>query len=427
VTTTSRRSFSRCAAAALWLLSLFGPAVGSVRAAVQFNPLVTGLNNPLAFVDAGDGTSRRFIVQREGLILVWDGRSVFPAPFLDLSGLLPCSGDCGERGLLALAFHPNFRVNGLLYVLFTNSGGNLELRRYTASPPTADAADPVSALTLLTIPHAAAANHNGGWLSFGRDGYLYWSTGDGGGGGDPFENGQNKESLLGKMLRLDVDGDDFPADPTRNYRIPVTNPFAGATPGADEIWAYGLRNPFRYSFDRATGDLFIGDVGQGLWEEISFAPASSFGGENYGWDCREGAHPYADPNGDLNAQCDPPDSMVEPILEYGHSAGRCSVIGGYRYRGTLVPDLAGKYLFGDYCTAEVFAGSFTGAAWTSSLVADLSFNFGLFAFAEDRNGELYVLDAATDRVLCVSSVPGCPLSHDDFEYGDLRRWTHHTP
>ena len=221
----------------------------------------------------------------------------------------------GERGVLGLAFHPDYAANGRFFVFLTNPSGDIEVREYLRSAGDPALADPTPVRTIITIPHPTFANHNGGSLAFGPDGYLYIATGDGGGGNDPDGNAQNTAVLLGKILRLDVDGDDFPADASRNYAIPADNPFAGATAGADEIWAYGLRNPWRFSFDSLTGDLYIGDVGQAAREEVDFEAAGGPGGFNYGWDYREGTlqGPSAPPQ--------PPIAFVEPVFDY-RQAGR---------------------------------------------------------------------------------------------------------
>ncbi len=378
-------------------LLLAVPAPGSAQGGsqLQFVPLVAsgGLASPVTITNAGDGSGRLFIVEQVGRIRIWNGTSLLATPFLTVSVGPGCSTtDCGERGLLGLAFHPNYENNGFFYVYYTRpSDGDIQIARYHVSSGNPNVADPSSALVLLTIEHSSQSNHNGGQLAFGPDGYLYAGVGDGGGGGDPFENGQNKDTLLAKILRLDVDRDDFPADPARNYGIPANNPFVGATPGADEVWAYGLRNPWRFSFDRQTGDLYIGDVGQGLWEEVDFQAAGSAGGQNYGWDCREGAHSYNDTNGDMNANCGPVVS-IDPILEYDHSP-ECSVTGGYVYRGIAASSLlTGNFIFSDYCSGKIWrAIPAGGGTWTFNYNTPLSLpaNFGLTTFGESETGRLY--------------------------------------
>ena len=257
---------------------------------IQLQLVVSGLNLPVTVTNAGDGSGRLFIVQQTGQIRILNGGTLLPTPFLNISGLVSC---CGEQGLLGLAFHPDYANNGFFYVNYTNVAGNTVVARYEVSPTDPNVADPNSAQTVLT-QNQPFSNHNGGQLAFGPDGYLYIALGDGGSGGDPQENGQNLQTWLGKILRVDINGDDFPGDPNRNYAVPPGNPFVGDPNALDEIWAYGVRNPWRCTFDRLTGDFFIADVGQNAWEEINFQPAASAGGENYGWDVLEGMHCFED-------------------------------------------------------------------------------------------------------------------------------------
>src|SRR3954452_14549377 len=316
--------------ARLTSLMLMFLALTCVAQDVALLPIASGLDQPVALTHAGD--TRLFITEQTGTIRIHDALGLRATPFLDIRSLV-LSG--GERGLLSVAFHPRYRDNGLFYVYYTNRNGDNNLARYQVSSDP-DRADPASGVVLLTIPHPSFANHNGGQLAFGPDGFLYIGTGDGGSGGDPAENGPNINALLGKLLRIDVNS----GSP---YGIPPTNPFATATAGngAHEVWSYGLRNPWRFSFDSLNGDLYVGDVGQDLWEEIDYQPAGAAGGRNYGWDCREGAHDYSDPNGDMNANCGPVTS-VDPVLEYDHSLG-CAVIGGPVFR-----NLAGHLMTGNY-------------------------------------------------------------------------------
>ncbi len=382
------------------LALLLGLAAGAPAAAapgsfVSIVPVTGGLADPIGVTNAGDGTDRLFILERSGRIRIWNGAQLLATPFLDVQSLTQCPADCGERGLLGLAFHPAYESNGLFYIFYTRGGdGALVVARYqvSANPNVANAG---SGDVLLTIPHPRG-NHNGGQLAFGpSNGYLYIATGDGGDGGDPDENGQNINTLLGKILRVDINGDDFPADANRDYAIPATNPFAGATAGADEVWDYGLRNPWRFSFDRLNGDLYIGDVGQGTWEEIDFHAATSAGGRNYGWDCREGAHNYNDPNGDGNANCGSVTS-IDPILEYDHSFG-CSVTGGFVFRNLPGHTLTGNYFYGDFCSGRIWRGvRGGGGTWTSSQLFDTS--SGISSFGESENGRLYFTDLFGDTL-----------------------------
>jgi glucose/arabinose dehydrogenase len=352
-------------------------APGSFITTVQ---ITGGLSSPIGVTNAGDGSGRLFIVQQTGQIRIWNG-SLLATPFLDVSSLSsacdPTNG-CGERGLLGLAFHPGYERNGLFYVSYTRkSDGALVVARYSvsANPNVAN----TSGSILLVIPHPDQANHNGGHLAFGPDGYLYIGTGDGGGGGDPFENGQNLNALAGKILRIDVNGADaFPADPNKNYAIP---------PGrSDEIWAYGVRNPWHFSFDRLTGDLYIGDVGQNNWEEIDFQSAGTTSLQNYGWDVLEGRHCFEDvPTGSCNAFLNGGSTL--PIIEYDHSLG-CSVTGGNVIRNLPGHSMYGNYVYGDFCTGRLWRGvRGTGNTWTSPLITDSSFNVS--GFGEGETGRIY--------------------------------------
>ena len=351
------------------LALILAAVVSQAEPVITLEPVANGLTNPVSITHAGD--SRLFITLQRGLVMIHDGTRVLPEPFLDVRSLVT-SND--ERGLLSIAFPPHYAQTGLFYVNYTNLGGNTVVARYSVSPDP-NRANPSSAVPILTIAQPFA-NHNGGQLQFGPDGYLYIGMGDGGSGGDPGNRAQNLGDLLGKMLRIDVDS----ASP---YAIPPSNPFAGA--GArPEIWSYGLRNPWRFSFDRATGDLWIADVGQGTWEEIDFQPVTSIGGENYGWRRMEGTHCF-NPSSNCN-----PGNLVLPVIEYNHGVG-CSVTGGYVYRGTRSPRLIGRYIYGDFCSGRIFGAtrSANGAVTTGQLV-DVPFNIS--TFGEDVNGEIYVGD-----------------------------------
>ena len=355
----------------------------SARAqSIALELVANNLANPVAITHAGDGSGRLFITLQCGKIVIYNGTGVLTTPFLDITSLVksPCNNGGGEEGLLSVAFHPTYSTNGFFYVHYTNVSGNIVIARYTASPPSSNVANLNSAFILLSIPHPTNSNHNGGQLQFGPDGFLYIGPGDGGGGGDTNNNAQNLGTLLGKMLRINVNGDDFPTDPNRNYSIPSDNPFVGIT-GLDEIWALGLRNPWRFSFDLLTNDLFIGDVGQNNIEEIDFQPASSNGGENYGWRCYEG-------NSAFNTSgCGPASNYEFPIFEYSHTNG-CSVTGGYRYRGNEFPQLFGIYFSGDFCSGIMWGTTQNGSIWTTTQLLDTSLSISTFGEGED--GEIYL-------------------------------------
>jgi glucose/arabinose dehydrogenase len=367
------------------------PGGTSARAAAIFNPAnvvfreaVSGLVQPIFITNAGDGSNRLFIVERAGRVRVFKEGSLLAAPFLDIQSLVNDAGS--EQGLLALAFHPNYETNGLFYTVYTDGNGSLVLSRFSRSAGSPDLANPNSRVPLLTIPPPGHENHNGGTLAFGRDGYLYWSTGDGGGGGDLANNAQNLNSLLGKILRLDVDR----ADPGLNYFIPRTNPFYNMPDRRGEIWAYGLRNPWRISFDRATGALFIGDVGQGSREEIDYQPAGSPGGQNYGWRVMEGTLCF-NPSTGCNQS-----GKVLPVAEYSHALG-CSVTGGYIYRGAFYPDLQGRYFYADFCSGILFSlYNDPVNGWTVTQVVDTPYQIS--TFGEDELGELYFTDYSAGKV-----------------------------
>jgi glucose/arabinose dehydrogenase len=319
-------------------------------------------------------TSRLFVVEQAGRIRVLRHDTLLGAPFLDVSTKIAFDG---ERGLLSVAFHPNYATNGRLYVYLTNRAGDIRIVRYNAA--TAESANEASADTVLKVAHPNFPNHNGGQLQFGPDGKLYAGTGDGGGGGDRDGNGQNTHALLGKLLRLDVDG-------ASGYAVPSDNPFAGGTAGAPEIWSYGLRNPWRFSFDRETGDLYIADVGQRLYEEVDVSPASAGGrGLNFGWNVMEGRHCY-------NATTCDQSGKTLPVIEYGHGGGACSITGGYVYRGTKIPALVGQYLYSDYCVSFVKSFQFSGGAATNARDwPTLKPDGNVSSFGQDAKGELYIL------------------------------------
>jgi len=350
---------------------------------VAYEAVASGFSRPTFLVHAGDGSGRLFVIEQGGLIRILQGTSILSTPFLDIRSRVNSTGS--EQGLLGLAFHPNYPTNGVFFVDYTNAAGSIVISRFTVSS-NPDAANAASEQILLTIPKPYA-NHNGGMLAFGPDGYLYAGTGDGGSGGDPGNNAQNLYSLLGKVLRLDVDS----GSP---YGIPSDNPFAGSSdPNVrKEIWGYGLRNPWRFSFDRTTDDLYIADVGQGSREEVDFQPASSTGGENYGWRVMEGSLCYNPSSG-----CDT-SGKVLPVAEYDHgSSGGCSVSGGYVYRGSDYAAMQGVYFYGDYCSGRVWGLVKTGpSTWSSALLTDTAYSIS--SFGEDESGELYLLDYASGTI-----------------------------
>ena len=358
------------------LLAVLGVTAAAYAQEIRFTQVATGIAAPSDIAHAGDGGGRLFLAQQNGLVRILRNGSVVATPFLDIRNKTRADG---ERGLLGIAFPPRFSSSQRFYVNYTDLTGDTVIAQYRVSA-NQDVADAASEAILLKIAQPFS-NHNGGCLRFGPDGYLYIGMGDGGSGGDPQGNGQNPNALLGKMLRLDVE-----SDPGR-VLISDANPFRN-TPGTrPEIWAAGLRNPWRFSFDRSTGDLWIADVGQDVYEEVNFQPASSRGGENYGWNRMEGRHCYR-PNCDQSG-------LTLPVAEYTHADG-CSVTGGFVYRGQAAQSLRGTYLHGDYCSGRVWGVERTGEAWTSRLLA--SSGFGITTFGEDEAGELYIANANTGSV-----------------------------
>ncbi|HJU68302.1 MAG TPA: PQQ-dependent sugar dehydrogenase [Gemmatimonadaceae bacterium] len=341
------------------------------------SPLVLGAQQQWVGADLGDvvhlasppGDPRIFVVDQAGRIYVIKNGVPLTTPFLNISNLVAYGG---EQGLLSVAFDPQFATNGRFYVYHNDLNGDITVARYTA---TGDVADPASRMTVITIPHPVQGNHNGGLVMFGPDGMLYLATGDGGGGGDPANNAQNINSLLGKMLRLDVT--------SLPYSIPAGNPFVGAT-GADEIWALGLRNPWRFAFDPPTAMLYIADVGQNLWEEVN-AVAATTAGVNYGWRIMEGNHCF-----NPSTNC-PTAGLTLPVFEYSHAAGNCSITGGFVYRGAAIPELVGHYLYADFCVGVLRSFRLSGGqpvehtTWSIGSVGNIK-SFGL-----DAAGEIYIL------------------------------------
>jgi glucose/arabinose dehydrogenase len=340
--------------------------------------IADGFNRPLYVTHAGDNSKRLFVVEQGGKILILKDGVKLQTPFLDISAMISPEAASGfgysERGLLGLAFHPNYAENGVFYINYTDREGTTIVARYLVSADDPDRADPNSAAIVLT-QQQPYSNHNGGHLAFGPDGYLYISMGDGGSAGDPLRAGQDLNIMLGKLLRIDpgLEG---------GYSIPPDNPFVGSGDALPEIWAYGLRNPWRFSFDSQTGDLYIADVGQNRWEEVNFQPADSRGGENYGWNFYEGSHPYSG--------VPAPSNVVMPVAEYGHNLG-VSVTGGYVYRGERIPALQGYYIYGDFGWGTMWALRRDAAGvWQNIFLDDT--NHTISSFGEDENRELYLVN-----------------------------------
>jgi glucose/arabinose dehydrogenase len=343
-------------------------------------PYVGGLDQPVHITHAGDGSSRLFVVERAGRIHLVKGGVISDTAFLDISDRVESGGN--EQGLLSVAFPPDYASEGRFYVYYTDLDGDTVVARYFLSADP-DIADPASEEIVLTLEQPFT-NHNGGQLAFGPlDGYLYIGLGDGGSADDPLGNGQSPTTMLGKMLRIDVET----GDPI-TYTIPASNPFTQTVGYLPEIWALGLRNPWRFAFDRQTGDLYIGDVGQNTYEEIDVQLAASPGGENYGWNVMEGEHCFSDPNCDTTG-------LTLPVVEYDHTLG-CSVTGGTVYRGAAYPQMEGIYLYADFCSGRIWGMQYDGGNWQGTLLLDT--DYLVTTFGEDEAGELYLVDYSSGNV-----------------------------
>jgi glucose/arabinose dehydrogenase len=398
------------------LCGLLAAAGTTAHAQLVGQVFATGLNDPVFITHAGDGSGRLFVLDQTGKIRVIDAAgNVQATPFLDIDAI---SASGGERGLLGLAFHPDYETNGKFYVNYTNNAGATVIAEYRRSTIDPNFGDPATARILLTISQPFS-NHNGGWVGFGPDGYLYIGMGDGGSANDPGNRASNLNELLGKLLRIDVDNQ----APGLQYAIPSDNPWAGdgLATTRDEIWDYGLRNPWRTSFDSLTGDIWIADVGQNNWEEINFEPAGQ-GGNHYGWRCREGLVATPGISG-----CTTNPDWVDPVHVYNHSLG-CSITGGYVYRGCELGDAYyGKYFFSDYCTGPVwYLDPDNNFARTQAFDT----NFNIATFGEDEDGELYFANISNNTVYklvlatpnpdnCEPPFPGCNPADLAEPYGSL--------
>lgn len=339
----------------------------------RLTTVVTGLDNPVyVTAPAGDST-RLFVVEKDGRIVIVRNGAIVGQPFLDIVDQTT-KGE--EQGLLGLAFAPDYATSGRFYVSYTapggGSAGHSVISRFTVSANPDSSNDDEDVLLEVNQPYT---NHNGGMITFGPDGYLYIGFGDGGDGGDPQETGQNRTDLLGSMLRIDVSGS--------GYTIPADNPFVANAGERGELWNYGLRNPWRFSFDRGTGDLYIADVGQGQYEEVDVVDAGSGGGQNFGWDDMEGEHCFEDSNCSANP-------ALRPVIEYGHGSGRCAVTGGYVYRGNAIPAIAGVYFYADFCNGALSSFRYAGGGLVSSIQSYSRISGSPTSFGEDGKGELYV-------------------------------------
>jgi glucose/arabinose dehydrogenase len=398
------REWQRCRfARTAVVVSALVLAGATAHAQTRLLPAVTGLQNPVDITHSRDGTLRLFIVEQPGRIRIAKNGQLVAAPFLDLTSSVQFGG---EQGLLGLAFHPRFRDNGFFFVNYTRrSDGATVIARYRVSASDPDRADPASAVQLIVFDQPFA-NHNGGALKFGADGYLYVATGDGGSANDPGNRAQNTFEWLGKLLRIDVDRG-------ATYAIPPDNPFANGVAGRPEVWAYGLRNPWRIAFDRQTGDLYIADVGQDMVEEVDFVPVGTGAGTNFGWRVMEGSRCTGLGGGPT---CGAP-TLALPVAEYTHDFG-CSIIGGTVYRGTQVPPLFGRYVYGDLCSGTMWSVARDGlGTWT--VRQELATGLTITTFGEDEAGELYVASADDGAVYRIAAGVSSPVNVIEYYHSAL--------
>jgi glucose/arabinose dehydrogenase len=378
--------------------------------AITLNEVISGLDHPVHITHAGDGSGRLFVVEKSGRIKVYHD-SIYLNTFLDIHSKVSTTS---EQGLLSVVFPPGYATSGLFFVNYTNLAGDTVIARYQVSA-NPNLADTNSEVVLITIDQPYQ-NHNGGQMAFGPDGYLYIGMGDGGSSGDPANRSQNPAELLGKILRIDVGKSYAPVvfPPGSNhfylpavyhsssglpYIIPPDNPYVNMPGYRPEIWAMGLRNPWRFSFDRVTGDLYIADVGQNAWEEVDFQPVTSSGGENYGWRILEGTHCYNPSSG-----CIPPTGYSAPILEYAHGiddSNGCSITGGFVYRGSEYPGMQGFYFYGDFCKGKIW-GAANNSGWQTSLLTAAPFMIS--SFGEDEAGEIYIADYGNGRIYHIQGI-----------------------
>lgn len=371
------------------VIALTTDATSAETPSIRLELAVSGFAKPTAVTNAGDGSGRLFVAEKPGRIQIVRDGAVLATPYLDINDIVRTKGN--EQGLLSLAFHPGYGSNGQFFVDYTNNAGDVVIARYRVSDANPDRADPASAEILLTISKPYD-DHNAGQLAFGPDGYLYIGVGDGGAESEPDRNAQRTTTLLGKILRIDVDH----AENGRPYAIPADNPFVGSDSSLPEIWAYGLRNPWRFSFDQATGDLYIADVGLWSSEEVNIQENGTPGGRNYGWNIVEGEICHDQERADRCASSE----LTSPVFVYHHDAG-CAIVGGYVYHGVALPEIQDRYLFGDFCLGNIWTLARDGDAWIAS--KPLATGKLITTFGVDEAGELYLGDLGGNLYRIVSA------------------------